>query len=148
MAIAEGQSSLLEHVHTILCEDVRFEMGPKLSLMGVIPNVITVQEFPVSLFKFTVVTRWRGEGDYVSEVRIVSADRTQHLVVSQPARFQLAPPGVAENITLFFHLTFPAAGQYWVQTLVDANLRDEQSLILEDARQSRTPPENFSESIN
>ncbi len=33
-----GAASKLELVYTILCEDVRVEMGPKLSLMGVIPT--------------------------------------------------------------------------------------------------------------
>jgi hypothetical protein len=137
----------LELVFTILCEDVRVEVGPKLSLMGVIPNIITVQQFPVSLFKFAVVSRWRGQGTYLSEVRIVSPDRQQHLMVSQPTRFEIANDGFAENINFFFHLAFPSPGQYWVQTLVDATLKDEQSLIIAEARAEQAT-ESFSETVN
>ena len=146
MTTAE-QAGKLELVYTILCEDVRVEMGPKLSLMGVIPNIITVQQFPVTLFKFAVVSRWRGLGEHLSEVRIVSPDRQQHLMVSQPTRFEIALNGFAENINFFFHLTFPVPGQYWVQTLVDATLRDEQSLVVTEAHPSQ-PAENISETIN
>lgn len=146
MATTEPAGNL-EHVYTILCEDVRVEMGPKLSLMGVIPNIITVQEFPITLFKFATVSRWRGQGEYLSEVRVVSPDRQQHLMVSQPTRFEIAPEGFAENINFFFHLTFPAPGQYWVQTLIDATLRDEQSLIITEA-QAVQATENISETIN
>ncbi|MDX6694912.1 MAG: hypothetical protein QOF02_2515 [Blastocatellia bacterium] len=137
----------LELVFTILCEDVRVEVGPKLSLMGVIPNIITVQQFPVTLFKFAVVSRWRGQGAYLSEVRIVSPDRQQHLMVSQPTRFEIATDGFAENINFFFHLSFPGPGQYWVQTLVDATLKDEQSLVITEAHMEQSA-ENVSETVN
>jgi hypothetical protein len=146
MTTAE-QAGKLELVYTILCEDVRVEMGPKLSLMGVIPNIITVQEFPVTLFKLAVVSRWRGVGTHLSEVRVLSPDRQQHLMVSQPTRFEIAPHGFAENINFFFHLAFPAPGEYWVQTLIDSTLKDEQSLIVATAQAERAT-ENISETIN
>jgi hypothetical protein len=146
MTTAE-QAGHLELVYTILCEDVRVEMGPKLSLMGVIPNIITVQEFPVTLFKLAVVSRWRGLGLHLSEVRVLSPDRQQHLMVSQPTRFEIAHNGFAENINFFFHLTFPAPGQYWVQTLIDSTLKDEQPLIVAEAQAERAA-ENISETVN
>jgi hypothetical protein len=142
-----GEARRLELVYTILCEDVRVEMGPKLSLMGVIPNNITVQQFPITLFKFVVVSRWRGEGQYLSEVRVVSPDRRQHLMVSQPTRFDITPQGFAENISFFLHLTFPSPGQYWVQTLIDATLMDEQPLVVTEV-QDEQANENFPETIN
>ncbi len=147
MVTIEG-AGRLEHVYTILCEDVRVEVGPKLSLMGVIPNIITVQQFPVTLFKFAIVSRWRGLGEYLSEVRVVSPDRQQHLTVSQPTRFEIAQHGFAENINFFFHLTFPAPGEYWVQTLIDATLRDEQSLVVAAEGQPEQSAENISETVN
>jgi hypothetical protein len=146
MTTAE-QADNLELVYTILCEDVRVEMGPKLSLMGIIPNIITVQEFPITLFKLAVVSRWRGLGTHLSEVRVISPDRQQHLMVSQPTRFEIAPHGFAENINFFFHLTFPAPGQYWVQTLIDSTLKDEQPLIVTEAQAERAT-ENLSETVN
>lgn len=146
MTTAE-QADKLELVYTILCEDVRVEVGPKLSLMGVIPNVITVQQFPVTLFKFAVVSRWRGEGSHLSEVRVLSPDRQQHLMVSQPTLFEISPHGFAENINFFFHLTFATPGQYWVQTLINSTLMDEQSLVVNEAQMEQAT-ESISETIN
>jgi hypothetical protein len=142
-----AEAEKLKLVYTILCEDVRVEVGPKLSLMGIIPNIITVQEFPVTLFKLAVVSRWRGEGTHLSEVRVMSPDRQQHLMLSQPTRFEVASQGFAENINFFFHLTFPTPGQYWVQTLIDSSLRDEQALVVAQAQAEQTT-ENISETIN
>jgi len=43
-------------------------------------------------------------------------------------------------------VTFPTAGQYWVQTLVDSNLFDEQMLTVSDGREQTT--EDLSEAVN
>lgn len=119
----------LQLVYTLFCDDVRLEVGNKLSLMGVFHQIV-VQQFPVSVMKFAVVSQWRGEGEHLSEVRILTSDRKQHVVMAEPARFEIAPGGVANNISFFFNVVFPAPGEYHVQTLVDSNLRDEQPLTL------------------
>lgn len=138
----------LELVYTIFCDDVRLEAGHKLSLMGVFQNIM-VQQLPVSLIKFAVVNHWRGEGTHLSEVRILSPDRRTPVMVSQPTRFEVAPGGFADNISFFVNATFHEPGQYWVQTLVNSNLFDEQPLMIVDA--SRMTPENIeggSETVN
>lgn len=119
----------LELVYTIFCDDVRLEMGNKLSLMGVFHQIV-VQQFPVSLMKFAVVSQWRGEGTHLSEVRILTGDRQQPVVLAEPSRFEVAPGGVANNVSFFFNVVFPAPGRYWVQMLVDSSLFDEQPLTL------------------
>jgi hypothetical protein len=139
------QSKKLELVYTIFCDDVRLEVGNKLSLMGVFQNVV-VERLPVSIFKFAVVNHWRGEGKYLSEVRILSPDRQHPVVVSQPTPFEVAPQGFADNISFFVNVTFQEPGQYWVQTLVDSTLFDEQALIVADMQQQRT--EEVSEQVN
>ena len=78
----------LELLYTIFCDDVRLEVGNKLSFMGVFQNIM-VQQLPVSLIKFAVVNHWRGEGSHLSEVRILSPDRQHPVVVSQPTSFEI-----------------------------------------------------------
>ena len=136
MATATNKDEKLELLYTLFCDDVRLEVGNKLSFMGVFQNIM-VQQLPVSLIKFAVVNHWRGEGEYLSEVRILSPDRKQPVVVSQPTRFQIAAGGFADNISFFVNVTFPGAGQYWVQTLVNSNLFDEQPLTITDGRESQ-----------
>lgn len=136
----------LNLMYTLFCDDVRLEAGNKLSFMGVFQNIM-VQQVPVSLIKFAVVTHWQGEGSYLSEVRILTPDRQQPIVVSQPTRFEIAPGGgFADNISFFVNVTFPKAGRYVVQTLIDSNLFQEQMLTVSDV----TEPEMLgtSEAVN
>src|SRR5215208_3140485 len=123
------QTETLKLVYTLLCDDVRIEMGNKISLMGIFQNIM-VQQLPVSLIKFAVINHWRGEGTHLSEVRILTPDRQQPVVVSQPAPFDIAPGGFADNISFFVNVTFPVSGQYWVQTLVNSTLYDEHPLMV------------------
>jgi hypothetical protein len=121
----------LKLLYTLFCDDVRLEAGNKLSFMGVFQNIL-VQQVPVSLIKFAVVNHWQGEGSYLSEVRILTPDRQQPVVVSQPTRFEILPGGFADNISFFVNVTFPKAGRYVVQTLIDSNLFEEQMLTVSD----------------
>ncbi|HEU4594508.1 MAG TPA: hypothetical protein VFS10_05005 [Pyrinomonadaceae bacterium] len=142
------QTDKLELMYTLFCDDVRLEVGNKLSLMGVFHQLV-VQRFPVTLMKFAVVSQWRGEGRHLSEVRILSEDRQQPLMLSEPSPFEVAPGGVANNISFFFNVDFPAPGTYRVQTLVDSSLADEQDLrliLLDSAGPSR--PDATSEAVN
>jgi hypothetical protein len=123
------QQSKLQLAYTIFCDDVRLEVGNKLSLMGVFHQV-AVHQFPVTVLKFAVVTQWRGEGRHLSEVRILSPDRQSAVVLAEPSLFEVTPGGVANNISFFFNVEFPAPGGYRVQTLIDSSLADEQELTL------------------
>ena len=140
-----GNEKQLKLIYTIFCEDVRLEAGNKLSFMGVFQNIM-VQQLPVSLIKFAVVNHWSGDGAHLSEVRILTPDRSQVVVVSQPTRFEVNRGGYADNISFFVNVTFPTSGQYLVQTLVDSNLFDEQVLTVTDGRDAAT--ESASEAVN
>ena len=137
--------SKLELSYTLLCDDVRLEVGNKLSYMGVFQSII-VPQLPVWLPKLAVVNHGRGEGTHLSEVRILMPDRQQALVVSQPARFEINQ-GSADNISFFVNVTFPVAGEYWVQTLVDSNLFEERGLLVTD-QQLIGSAEETSEAVN
>ncbi|HZH30756.1 MAG TPA: hypothetical protein VEY11_08325 [Pyrinomonadaceae bacterium] len=142
-----NQHNKLELAYTIFCDDVRLEVGNKLSLIGVFQNML-VQQTPISLIKFAIVNHWRGDGRYLSEVRILSPDRKQPVVVSEPAPFEITHGGHTDNVSFFVNVTFPAPGEYWVQTLINSTLFDEQPLLIIDARAASQPPEAASEAIN
>jgi len=125
----------LKLLYTLFCDDVRLEAGNKLSFMGVFQSIM-VQQLPVSLIKFAIVNHWQGQGSYLSEVRILSPDRQHPVVVSQPTRFEIASGGFADNISFFVNVTFPTAGRYIVQTLVDSNLFEEQTLTVSDVAEA------------
>lgn len=140
------QVTNLKLAYTLFCDDVRLEVGNKLSLMGVFQNIM-VQQLPVSLIKFAVINHWEGEGTHLSEVRVLSPDKKHPVVVSQPTPFEIAPGGFADNISFFVNVTFPTAGRYWVQTLVDSKLFDEQPLVVTDSREPQVA-DDASEAVN
>ena len=121
--------------YTLFCDDVRLEAGNKLSFMGVFHNII-VQQLPISVLKLAIVNHWEGQGSYLSEVRILTPDRQQPIVVSQPTRFEIASGGFADNISFFVNVTFRTSGRYVVQTLIDSNLYEEQLLFVSDVSEA------------
>ena len=145
MTNLEATNENLRLVYTLFCDDVRLEVGNKLSFMGVFQNIM-VQQLPLPLIKFAVVNHWQGQGTYLSEVRILTPDKREMVVSSQPTSFEVNPGGFADNISFFVNVTFPAAGQYWVQTLVNSNLFQEQILTVSDV--SELQAVGTSEAVN
>jgi hypothetical protein len=104
-------------IHCIVCDDVRIEMGNKLSFMGVFENVF-LSSFPSVLLKFAVVNHWEGVGQFETQVKIVTPDRRE-VVVSAPSTFVIEDQGYADNITFFTNVAFDRAGPYAVQIMID-----------------------------
>jgi hypothetical protein len=145
--MAAGEETAgLNLAYTILCEDVRLEIGNKLSYMGVFQNIL-VQQMPVRLLKLVVINHWEGEGSHITEVRILTPDRRQPVAFSQPNNFEITPSGFNDNISVFIDVTFPEAGQYWVQTLVNSNLFREQPLVVAEINMGGGTAE-VSEAVN
>ena len=139
----------LQLIYTLLCDDVRLEMGNKISLMGVFQNIM-VEKLPVSLIKFAVVNHWRGEGLHNTEVRIVSPDRNNLIVTTQPTNLELATGGFTDNVSFFVNVVFNEAGTYWVQTLADNMLLEEFPLVITDSKSMNgiEVTEEISETVN
>ena len=139
----------LQLVYTFLCDDVRLEMGNKISLMGIFQNVM-VEKLPVSLIKFAVVNHWRGAGNHQTEVRILSPDKNNVIVTSQPTGIELAPGGFTDNVSFFVNVVFSTPGTYWVQTIADAIMVEEFPLIITDAGTiaGMQAAEEISETVN
>ncbi len=113
--------------YTIFCEDVRVEASQHLSLMGVFHQIV-VPQLPITMIKFGVVTHWVGQGQYLSEVRILTPDKMQTVAVSQPTSFEIPPGGYSDNVTVFVNTAFPQAGDYVVQVLINSSLFAEKIL--------------------
>lgn len=139
----------LQLVYTLLCDDVRLEMGNKISMMGVFQNIM-VEKLPISLIKFAVVNHWRGEGIHQTEVRIVSPDKNNLVVTSQPTNIELAAGGFTDNVSFFVNVVFQTPGTYWVQTLANTVLLEEFPLIVTDAGTvaEMQATEEISETVN
>ncbi|MBX7222684.1 MAG: hypothetical protein K1Y36_22240 [Blastocatellia bacterium] len=119
----------LKLVYQIVCDDVRLELGNKLSLMGIFHDFY-VQQLPVTLPKLAILNHWTGSGTFLSEVRIMYPGKQKVLAASSPAPFEVPAGGYANNISFFINLTFDKPGEYTIQTLIDSSLFEERRLIV------------------
>jgi hypothetical protein len=103
-----------------------------------------VPQLPVTLLKLVILNHWSGEGQYLSEVRILTPDRVQPVAVSAPSPFQVPADGYADNVTIFANVTFPTSGSYVVQSLINSNVFAEQTLHINEVNQQ---PVESSETI-
>jgi len=122
-------------VYSITCDDVRLEMGNKLSLMGIFEHVF-LTNFPAVILKIAIVNHWTGAGDFQTRVRIVSPEGMD-VAISAPSNFRIEPEGYADNVTFFANVSFEKAGTYRLQTLLDGDLVSERPLYV---RQVQQPP--------
>lgn len=143
------KTETLKLSYTLLCDDVRLEMGNKLSIMGVFQSIM-VERLPVSLIKFAVVNHWQGEGSHQTEVRIVSPDKTNVIVTSQPTQIELVTGGFTDNVSFFVNVVFSTSGTYWVQTFANTVLLEELPLQITDAGNvaGMQTAEEVSETVN
>lgn len=135
------QTNNLKLNYTLFCEDIRVEASGSLSLMGIFHQIV-VPQLPVGLLKFAVLNHWEGEGQYLTEVRILTPNRMQTIAVSQPSGFEIAQNGYADNVTMFINTNFQQPGDYVVQTLINSSLFAERILPVFIAEQ----PQQFTES--
>ena len=81
--------------------------------MGVFQNIM-VQQLPLSLIKVCSRKPLASEkGTYPSQVIILTPDRQQAVVASQPTPFEIASGGFADNISFFVNVTFPTRVSTW-----------------------------------
>ncbi|MCS6873089.1 MAG: hypothetical protein N2Z23_04025 [Pyrinomonadaceae bacterium] len=137
----------LQLVYTILCDDVRLEVGNKISLMGIFQNIM-VERLPVSIIKFAVVNHWQGQGRHTTEVRILTPDKNKLVVSSQPTEIELSLGGFTDNVSFFVNVVFPVAGVYWIQTLANSVIVEEKPLIITDVHSLSNQLEEASQAVN
>jgi hypothetical protein len=115
-------------VYSITCDDVRIEMGNKLSFMGLFENIF-FQGFPSALLKFAIVNHWVGNGNFETHVKILAPDRKE-VVVSAPSKFTIEVNGYADNVTFFTNVNFERPGAHIIQIYLDGNIAAERPLYV------------------
>ena len=102
-------------LHTIVCDDVRQEMGGKFSLMGLFEG-ISAPKFPVTHPRFAIWNEWSGgRGEFTARVRLLAPDRRTVLSESE-SRLSLFSEGQRHrDISIRINTVFPAPGTYWIE---------------------------------
>jgi hypothetical protein len=122
-------------VYSILCDDVRIELGNKISLMGIFENVF-LPAFPAVLLRFTTINHWIGVGDFETQVRIFAPDGHE-IAASSPSTFRIESQGYADNVTFFSNVALDRAGTYQIRTFLDGKMVSERPLFV---RPHQQPP--------
>src|SRR5688572_32745352 len=120
--------------YSILCEDVRLELGNKLSLMGIFENVF-LPSFPAMLLKFATVNHWVGVGDFETQVKIAAPDGRE-IAISAPSAFRIESQGYADNVTFFANVALERAGTYHIRTYLDGKMVYEKPLFVRPIQQA------------
>lgn len=117
MMLPDLQSSLL-------CDDVRQERNGKFILIGLF-DVLGVQGFPAVFHRLCLVNRWCcGEGEFAQQSRILGPDGRTTVVEGKNVKLRLPDSqATATSVELFMNVRFEAAGVYWVEILLEDDLK-------------------------
>ena len=121
-------------IYAHICEDVRMEMGDKVSLMGLFDSILA-KEFPAIHPRLAVVAAWGGGiGDFQSQILLVAPGESQITDLGS-ANIRLAnEKHVHRHIGIHFNWRIPAPGIYEGRILMDGDLVRTLRLPVEDVR--------------
>jgi hypothetical protein len=105
--------------YTLLCDDVRQELGGKFSLMGLF-ETIYANSFPAVHPRFAIVNEWTGgKGEFAVKIRLLGPDKEQVLSESEAKINLFNETQRHRDISIRFNTTFKVPGTYWIETLLD-----------------------------
>jgi hypothetical protein len=105
--------------YTIICDDVRQEIGGKFSLMGLFESIYA-GTFPALHHRFAIVNEWSGgKGEFTVRIRLLAPDREQVLSESETKLSLFNETQRHRDISIRYNTTFKVPGTYWIETLID-----------------------------
>jgi Family of unknown function (DUF6941) len=104
---------------TLLCDDVRQELGGKISLMGIFENIYAAS-FPATHPRLAVVNEWSGGiGEFQATLRILSPDK-RHALRENVTRLRFANAVTRQrDVSIHLNLEFREPGTYWIENYLD-----------------------------
>ena len=104
---------------TLVCDDVRQEVGGKISLMGLFEN-IHASHFRAIHPKLVVLNEWaEGRGEFDALLRIISPDK-KTIIRQAQTRLRLADVRYKQrDISVHMNIEFREPGTYWIENYVD-----------------------------
>src|SRR5512143_3855797 len=107
---------------TIICDDIRQEMGGKLSLMGLFENIYA-QKFPAVHPRIAILSEWSGgQREFGIKMRIMAPEGK---TVIRETKSKMTLNGVNykhRDVSLHLNVEFKAPGTYWVENYLDDEL--------------------------
>ncbi len=109
---------------SLLCEDVRQERNGKFIFIGLFDSITAVQ-YPLIIPRLFIINRWcGGEGEFHQQTRLMHPDQKTVIIQGQAIPIKLPNQhAVATNIELFINVTFQIAGIYWIEILLENDIK-------------------------
>ncbi len=106
-------------VYAHICDDVRFEIGGKISLMGLFSSVFAMN-FPARHPRLVVVAAWQGAaGKFKSEIEIARPGGQKPTKIGE-TEFELKnETQTHSHVAIHVNLLLESPGTYSVQVLLD-----------------------------
>ena len=109
---------------SLLCDDVRQERNGKFILIGLF-DALGVPGFPTVIPRICIVNRWcSGEGGFTQKSRILKPDGHSIMIEGKDVPVSLQNnEATATCIEFFMNLQFETAGTYWIEILLNNDLK-------------------------
>lgn len=109
---------------SLICDDVRQERNGKFMLIGIF-DAISLPRYPAVFQRLCIVNRWCcGAGTFLQHSRLLGPDQVTVVAESQPANLKLShTEATATCIEFFLNIRFTAPGTYWVEILIEKQLK-------------------------
>ena len=109
---------------SLICDDVRQERSGKFILIGLF-DAIALPRYPATFQRLCIVNRWCcGEGTFVQHSRLLAPDQVQSVAESKPVTLKLPDTqATATCIEFFLNVRFDAPGTYWIEILLENQLK-------------------------
>ncbi len=107
---------------TIVCDDIRQELGGKISVMGIFENIYATN-FPAFHPRMAVMTEWtEGKGEFEVMMRLSSPDK-KTVLRETVSRLSLNNPSLRHrDISVHLNLEFKTPGAYWIEHYLDGEM--------------------------
>lgn len=124
---------------SVLCDDVRQERNGKFILIGIF-DALTVPAMPSAFHRLCIVNRWCcGQGEFGQRSRIVKPDGSI-LVEGKAVRMTLPDDtATATSVEFFLNVQIEIEGTYWVEILLDDDLKLRYPLKAKKAQRQEPP---------
>ncbi|NQT94378.1 MAG: hypothetical protein HQ559_16600 [Lentisphaerae bacterium] len=127
---------------SLLCDDVRQERNGKFILIGLF-DALAVPSFPTLFHKLCLENRWCcGQGEFKQRSRLLTPDDTV-LIEGKEIVVSLQDTGAtATSVEYFLRVKLETAGVYWVEIILDGDLKLRYPLRAVTARPAKPGPVN------
>ncbi len=107
---------------TIICDDIRQEMGGKLSLMGLFENIYA-EKFPAIHPRIAIISEWvGGKGEFGIRMRILTPDGKTAIRETNSKMSLNGENYRHRDVSLHLNVELKTPGTYWVENYLDDEL--------------------------